>query len=152
TVTDQTGGAIFLGDDNVQILGIVRGPVLAEQATSRTSGDVDEELVEMKHLLGTLSVHGGNDQLPAGNEPSILIGDSQMVVAAVAVGPLLNESALAPGSFTGQRFRSLVEFDELLDEVSSFGGKDTVTGGAGDDVLIGDDSLLALSVSLGAIP
>jgi Ca2+-binding RTX toxin-like protein len=117
------GANTLTGDQVIAVAGIVdaRGGSSAVPASGKLS-------IQLTELLGSLSVGADDDVLLGGGDADTLVGDSQTVVSALrgAFATPLGASAQLTGT-------------ELVAQVDVKAGRDTIRGGAGNDVVVGDN-------------
>ena len=150
------GNDELIGDNSMTIAGIVRGSALtgpaAFMAQAAYTNPFWEALVDFDGLVGSVSSSGGSDELLGEGGDDTLVGDDQIVVAAVSDGDLLAVGSGNAALPTKKLYDSaLVEFDQLVGNISTCAATDTLDGGAGNDLAVGDDRLLVAGVQTGSV-
>ncbi|MDB5862129.1 MAG: cya 1, partial [Ramlibacter sp.] len=145
TLNGGTGDDTLVGDHHVTVAAIVGGPVLAGEGATLPSGYYQgDSAVAVDGIVGNLTITGAADLLQGSDGNDRLVGDSALRVVAETTGPLLTGTAAFASGYGygyGSSFEALVDFDGIVRNINASGGNDTLQGDAGDDSLIGDDTL-----------
>src|SRR6185503_4483108 len=138
-----TGDDHLVGDSNIALTGLI----------VTAGGMLGNRSIETDNLLCSLRVEGGGDTLLGGDGNDVLIGDSAASFVGVQLpavqqpsgggggdgGPILVFAATATTV-------PLLQVDGLVGSVDLVGGRDTLDGGANNDVLYGDHHLTVAGV------
>ena len=141
------------GDSETRIAAITVGPLLTGSAAYVANlSSALGELVEFEQIVSTISATGGIDQLCGDGGADSLVGDDVLTVS----GELRGEVALTGAggaSYLGSKLfdHKLVEFERLVSTVDLRGGDDALSGGAGNDELIGDHQLRVAAAVAGSL-
>jgi Ca2+-binding RTX toxin-like protein len=155
TLAGGDGNDTLIGDNQATVTGVLAGPVLqvgaGQGGTRYYQSTRNDELVQFGGLIGELSLRGANDTLSGGAGDDQLIGDHHVLVSAVVDGPVLAGTDAATGYTAERAFETAVEFTQLVDDLDVYNGDDTLHGGEGADLLIGDSSMLIVDLLRGPV-
>jgi Ca2+-binding RTX toxin-like protein len=148
----------LVGDDVLSVAAVIDGDMVVAQpgsASVPTRKTQDSALVEFDAVLGHADLHGGNDTLRGGDGDDLLAGDSQVQVVALQAGAVFAADTTLALSLAASAGRlsneAQADFDRLADCITLCGGDDTLTGGAGGDVLVGDHQASVTAVVVGPL-
>jgi Ca2+-binding RTX toxin-like protein len=154
TLAGGDGNDVLVGDDQVIVTAVLEGPAVqigSGQAAARVKCTSCDALVQFDGLIDQLSLQGANDQLQGGAGDDTLIGDEHVLVGGMVIGPVLLGSDGATGYMSEYAFETTVEFNQLVDSLNLCGGDDTLHGGDGSDLLVGDSSILLVELLRGPV-
>jgi Ca2+-binding RTX toxin-like protein len=129
----EDGHDSLAGDNALSITGVLLAGVAAD-----ASAGAGMPLVEVSSLVDCIDICGRDDTLDGGAGDDVLIGDHVGSIAGVA-----------GSAGAGQRLRIEIECT-LIDCLTFYSGKDKLTGGLGDDLIVGDNSVEVAAVAAGA--
>jgi len=157
TVSAEGGNDVLVGDTRLMIAGIQRGPALLGPASFVAQAAYQhpywEALVDFDGLVGSVDSCGGNDTLSGDVGNDLLTGDDVVVVVGLIAGDLAVAQGGGTASLPAKKIQdtALVEFDKLVGSIDLHGGRDTLSGGLGNDALAGDHRLAVAGVQQGAV-
>ena len=113
-------------------------PALAIAAGTGTSG---YHTVDTAKLVDSITLVGAADDLTGGDGDDTLVGDNSLVVSAIVQGPFIKlETGIA---YTDKQ---LIRVNSLIGNVVMQGAADRLSGGAGNDTLIGDHDVTVAGI------
>ena len=121
-------------------------PFAAALGASAGTGATGYHTVDVDPIVDQLTLTGGKDTLDGGTGDDALVGDNEILVAAVVQGPLV---VAGPGAALPDR--QLVDFDGLVGCLQATGASDTLIGGDGNDTLVGDNEAIVTAVLNGPV-
>jgi Ca2+-binding RTX toxin-like protein len=146
----------LVGDHELRVAAAVAGPLFAAEAgvaapgTSNSWWSQREVPVEFHGLVDCIELNAGHDSLAGDEGNDRLAGDSDILVAATLQGALVSGFA-APTSGNTNYAPSidLVRVNGIVGSLDAEAGCDLLAGGAGNDLLLGDNALHLAAVIAG---
>jgi len=154
----EDGNDVLIGDNQITIAGVVDGDLLVAGAGTGAQAAkklYDSALVEFDQLVGSVSTCGSMDWLDGGADHDLLIGDQRLLVVGVQMGAVARGDATFVSDLANAHGRlsteALVDFDQLVGCISLSADQDTLTGGDGNDEVIGDNQVAVVAAVVGPL-